>query len=405
MPAPPHEHDHIKRRKVFYVPGFDPISPRRYRELYRREAALQAEISQYSLTLSALKTPKGTFGWQVGTLEQGKETHAFFEVLTWSDLVKSSMKVSVLGTYMVMLKTVWVYLSTGAFRQLTKLRRGPVVAALYPVFALLLQLIIACFASVFLAFVVSKLAPPWVGVIVGLGAGVLILRQFKKFDRYIYAYYLMQDYGYAARSYGKNPAALDQRILEFADRVQNALSQEYDEVLIVGHSSGAHVGIQVMAEVLRRGCDAGPALSLLTLGHVVPMVGFLPQAHELRRDLQYLSTQKSITWIDITAPTDSCNFALCDPVSVCVDAIGDKVWPLVISARFGDTIDTDRLEEMKLQFFKLHLQYLCHFDTPDAYDYFLITSGPISLAARFDQQPSSPMTIRKPLSNFRNTAN
>ena len=30
------------RRKVFYIPGYDPFPPRRYRELYRSEGAAQA---------------------------------------------------------------------------------------------------------------------------------------------------------------------------------------------------------------------------------------------------------------------------------------------------------------------------------------------------------------------------
>ena len=33
------------RRRVLYLPGYDPIPPRRYRELYRREGAAQATIS------------------------------------------------------------------------------------------------------------------------------------------------------------------------------------------------------------------------------------------------------------------------------------------------------------------------------------------------------------------------
>lgn len=34
----------VRRRRVFYIPGYDPFHPRRYRELYRRQGALQAEI-------------------------------------------------------------------------------------------------------------------------------------------------------------------------------------------------------------------------------------------------------------------------------------------------------------------------------------------------------------------------
>jgi len=39
----------VKRRRVFYIPGYDPIHPRRYRELYRTESTAQAAISNYEI--------------------------------------------------------------------------------------------------------------------------------------------------------------------------------------------------------------------------------------------------------------------------------------------------------------------------------------------------------------------
>ena len=46
-PEPPPDKAAVRRRRVFYIPGYDPIHPRRYRELYRKEAAAQAAISVY----------------------------------------------------------------------------------------------------------------------------------------------------------------------------------------------------------------------------------------------------------------------------------------------------------------------------------------------------------------------
>ena len=41
----------VVRRRVFHIPGYDPMHPRRYRELYRTESAAQAQISGYELSL------------------------------------------------------------------------------------------------------------------------------------------------------------------------------------------------------------------------------------------------------------------------------------------------------------------------------------------------------------------
>jgi len=39
----------VRKRRVFYLPGYDPFHPRRYRELYRKECAAQAAISGYEI--------------------------------------------------------------------------------------------------------------------------------------------------------------------------------------------------------------------------------------------------------------------------------------------------------------------------------------------------------------------
>ena len=46
----------VRARRVFYIPGYDPIHPRRYRELYRKESAVQAEISASQISIQAQAT-------------------------------------------------------------------------------------------------------------------------------------------------------------------------------------------------------------------------------------------------------------------------------------------------------------------------------------------------------------
>ena len=45
------------------------------------------------------------------------------------------MGASILATYGQLLRTAWIYASTGALYRLIGLRKGPMIAALYPVFA------------------------------------------------------------------------------------------------------------------------------------------------------------------------------------------------------------------------------------------------------------------------------
>lgn len=399
----------VKRRKVFYIPGYDPFPPRRYRELYRKEGAAQAAISGYDLEMSGA-LEGADFGWRVRTDINGQTTQAEIEVLIWSDLVQESFHDSIVLTYLAMLRTAWIYISTGALWRLMRLRKGPVIAALYPVAMLIAQLAAACVVfwgvSAVMHWALSGVATPFLASILslalGLAAAAFLLRGFRSHDSKFFAYYLMHDFAYTASERGAYPSALVKRLEAFNARISNALKHDFDEVLIVGHSSGAHLAVTVLSDLLRTKNDAPnrPELAFLSLGQVVPMVSFLPDAHELRRDLRFLSTQQALTWVDVTAPGDGCSFALCDPVGVSGQATSEKRWPLVFSAAFTQSLSPARWRALRWRFFRLHFQYLCAFDQPKDYDYFQITGGPITLRERYANRPASRSRIEDSVSKF-----
>ena len=399
----------VKTRRVFYIPGYDPIHPRRYRELYRKESAAQAAISGYEIALKP-KAGKGNYGWRVNAGIDGHQVTSQVEVLVWSDIVRESMSNSIPATYWQLLRTAWVYIGSGALWRLMRLRKGPVIAALYPVGMLILQALLALAIGLLTYRLLGVISDHWAARLafaaIGVGLGIALLRWFKKKDGKFFAYYLMHDYAYSAATRGANPPELEARMEMFGHDIAAALAEDVDEVLVVGHSSGAHLGVSVLADLIRAGRvpGQGPALGFLSLGQVVPMVSFLPRADRLRADLRYLSTRDELTWVDVTAPGDGCAFALCDPVSVSGVAPDGKRWPLVFSAAFTQTLSPARWKALRWRFFRLHFQYLCAFDRPRDYDYFQITAGPQTLAARYDGRPASKSRIDHAVSKYTSVA-
>ncbi|MDG3040004.1 hypothetical protein [Roseicyclus marinus] len=402
---------HVARRHVFYIPGFDPVPPRAYRERYRREAARQAALSGYDIAPGS--PPKGArFGWGVQARIEGADVATGIEVLYWADIVQAGMKGGILFSYLSLLRTAWTYIGSGALFRLMRLRKGPVIAALYPVLVLLIQLAFAMGAGLLvgagLLAILGSLGlavPLPVAVLLYtmsiLSIGWLILRWFQRRD-HLYAWYLMKDYAFSSRYKGAYPREQEKRMRDFADRIATALASDVDEVLVIGHSSGAYIAVSVLADLIRarRLPGDGPALSLLTLGHVVPMVSFLPNATRLRTDLAFLAAQ-DMPWVDVTAPGDGCAFALCDPVAVSGVAPANKRWPLVISAAFTQTLRPETRAALRWRLFELHFQYLNAFDNlpgrPDDYDYFRITAGPLTLGARFAGRAPSASRIETPV--------
>jgi len=416
-------------RRVFYIPGYDPHPSRRYRELYRVESAKQGEISGYEVDLENVKGRQDV--WATTAYIDGNQVRSGFEVLEWHDIVKDTMDRSIIGTYAQLVQVAFAYLASGTLRRLTWLRLGPILAGFYPVLMLLGQLVLAMIAGKVAAAVVTGALTQgvsatigwvvdnptggavwgWIDWLVGwmVFAAVLvpILRWFKAKDRNLFAYYLMHDLAYTVQRNGAYPEELDARISQFARRIASALASPADEVVIVGHSSGAQLAVSAVARLVRDGMlpANGPALSVLTLGQAIPMLSFLPKADALRRDLHDLASESRITWVDVSAPGDGCSFALCDPVSVTgVAPEGGQRWPLVLSAAYTKTLSPERWAELKHKYFRLHFQYLCAFDRPGDFDYFRITAGPITLGERFAGRKPSMNRIDVPASRFRSMA-
>ncbi len=398
----------VRRRRVFYIPGFDPLQTRRYRSFYRTEGPAQAAIAGYALEVGP-KRGDAAHGWSVQAQIDGEAVEAEVEVLAWADIISGSMRRTIPATYGQMLRTAWIYVASGALFRLGRLRKGPTLAALYPVVMLTLQAVLAGLAGWGIGIGVAWLVPGVAGLALAWGVGLAlalgVLRLFQRADRRFLAYYLMHDYAFSAGLWGAYPPVLEARMAAFGVRIRAALEGDADEVLVVGHSSGAILGVSILADLIRAGLPArGPVLGFLTLGQVVPMVSFLPEAKRLRGDLAYLSTRDEVTWVDVTAPGDGCAFALCDPVAVSGVAPEGKRWPLVISCAFTQTFSPERWRAMRFRWFRLHFQYMCAFDRPGDYDYFRITAGPLTLRARFAGRSPSKSRIERTLSGHRSVA-
>jgi len=186
------------------------------------------------------------------------------------------MSYSIPATFGQLMRTAWTYIASGTPRRQIRLRKGPVIAALYPVGMLLMQLLVAVLLGWLAATVLALLPVPGVlGTVVTVlsyalwgAVSVTIMRWFQCKDSKFFAYYLMHDYSYSARWNGANPPALEERIAQFADQIAAALRTEVDEVLVVGHSFVAHLGALILADLHRVGREPadGPALAFLSLG-------------------------------------------------------------------------------------------------------------------------------------------
>lgn len=390
----------VRRRRVFFIPGHFPVPWDTYRDLYRRQAVLQAAACGYDVAIKAGMDEDG-FGWRVASMMNGQPTRTQVEVLTWSDAVHPGRWTGPLETYRALARTVWIYIATGAIFRIAQVRRRPLLAAFYPVAALLAQAFIALALGWAMLRVVSRMgAELGVHDLVATGAGyllalliaVLTLCWFRDNDKRFLAYHLMHALAGSVRLRGAYPPELEQRLANFRTKISASMLSDADEVLVIGHSHGAHLAVSVMSDVLRSAGVAadGPVLSLLSLGQVAPMVSSLPNAARLRRDLQYVSQSHDVTWVDVTAPDDACCFVPCKPAQTARAPTVEIHAPLVTSAVFGKTVPLALRRPLCWPFFQRHFQYLCATDQTGGYDFLAISAGPLSLGARYGAKDASP---------------
>ncbi|MEM7212425.1 MAG: hypothetical protein AAF479_11120 [Pseudomonadota bacterium] len=394
----------VARRKVFYVSGFDPLGPRRYRELYRTESPKQASISGYDILVSGMqRAENGNYRWKAQHQTSHTETETEFEFLGWDDIVRHSFRPSLRYVYGLMFKTLWIYLASGAIRAMWRLRTGPLIAGLVPAFLMIFYLIYASLIGVSAAtLTISGLgAPLWAGGIAAIAAFVLSMMGTRYFEEQMMIYFMVNDLGYSAQDGGAYPGPLSQRLDEFADQIGDALSsRDYDEVLVVGHSSGAQLAISALSRCIQRhGLAPGTPLSLMTLGQSIAMTSFLPKANALREDLARIADDSRVFWLDVTAPGDGACFALTDPAANCRThgRPATTLNPLVISAAFRQTMDPVQLRQYRWRLLRMHFQYLCAFAKPAGFDYFEITAGPQTLGERYGTRECSPSMQAEPV--------
>jgi len=386
----------VRRRHVLYLSGFDPQGPSHYHALYAEQAALQAKVSGYRLAVGPRRRVGANAAWDVewSAADGGPSLHTRYEFLRWDDIVRAHWPRGQWRLLGVTLATTARLVANGSLWRILQ-TSWPAFLAL----ALPAALLLACFVSVIVlggvGWSLAGAAGGWVGgAVFVLGCAGLVAWARRAQSRVQMAW-LMRSASVVLRQARGGLPALEARLDDFAAQLcRHAARLDIDEVLVIGHSSGAMLAASVVARAL----DLDPGLlghrasvSLLTLGQCIPLLSYQAEAVEFRRELARLRSTGELTWIDITAPPDGCCFALVDPTEVCEDGRpeGERTvaGPKRLSPRFAQCFGAEGYRAVRRDKYRCHFQYLMAVERPAIYDYFAISAGPQRLGDHFAQRP------------------
>jgi pimeloyl-ACP methyl ester carboxylesterase len=381
----------IKRRHVIYVQGYDPRGLAQYYRMFRTE--LRKFAALYGLTSKTgrpiVDDANMTASWDIETSDAGWSTQTRYEFLRWEDLIKPDLEWPVLRT---VAHAIGVYCQLIAQGTLSKFRRAHwrfAAFVSYPQFVLLVEALVslAC-AGLLEAGLRAIGAPLLISVPAAAVLFVAILHTLlTALESRTYALYLMSDIVFTWQFAHRQRPEWDARVAQFARHVADTIkTSDADEILIVGHSTGSCLGLEILAQALRINPDLGrhgPRVMFLTVGGNLPIVGFHPVSNEFRDSLARLAVEPSIDWVDCQSRKDVMNFYPFDPVSGHgIDVGTAKRNPQIVTVRFRDIITPENYRAFRRHFFRIHFQFVMANERPNAYDFFMMVCGPVSLRDR-----------------------
>jgi len=391
----------VQHRHIIYIQGYDPRGLAQYYRMFRTELRKFARLYGISATTSRPQAADSSeiASWTIETKAADWQTRTDYDFLRFEDFIQRDLAQPIWRT---VFHAVWIYwrlVFRGTALRFFAANWRFATFITYPHLLLLAEAIcVAAIAWLFEMGLDALGVPDAFSIAAAAAAFVALLGTLLKYtERRTYLLYLLSDTIWTWEFSHRQRPEWDERIDRFARHlVSVATSSTADEIVLVGHSSGSFLGVEVLARALRLDPalgSRGPRVVLLTIGGNFPIVGFHAASQEFRDHLRQLAVEPSIDWIDCQARKDVMNFFQFDPLAAHgIDAGPARRNPTIVPVRFREIILPEHYNAFRWQFFRVHFQFVMANEIPHAYDFFMIVCGPVPLAERM-AAPQAALTI------------
>lgn len=360
------------KRKVFFIGGMIPHGTRYYTPILMKGMARHGKLYDRKIDF---EMPEGEraipeFTMQSScTGEQDTQTH--FKSLDWGDLQRKWKKenffFAMMKGYFALFKLIFLGDLFRIYRYYWGFGNGIVILALIPLLLLFGSFALVSYGLDFLAL------PPvlhWVATYILACLLITVVTMGKDRTGLRMAVHLIRiRYDYAA---GRR-RDLETRLDEFAREVKDAmLNEDCDEMLIVGHSFGALLAVDVLSRILpyiHKDDIKANHIGLLNLGSIHHYVGVIPGAHQFRQALKIVGESDLLYWFEPYIPQDGINFPGRNAVEDFA-GISPVSGPHKKSVRYRELVREETYKETKYKFWWMHFQYLREGDYQGDYSFY-----------------------------------
>lgn len=376
-------------RLVFHIGGYELRSPM---SAHRR---FIQELRRFEKTWSVQATPS-----EVPTVDQDRATwkviasgpnwrvETEYRLVRWDDVIDASTRTQLWRRTLDGVHAFVDFVTAGALLGYLRSNWRYAGFFLYPFFLLAL---LAGIAGMFGASVgrISGTAP--LGAVAG-AAALAGLMQWP--GRRLHLPILFDDWSFS-RAYIKSPhPVLDPRLDRLArELVASARRGEAQEIVLVGHSLGAVLAVDLLDRALLLWPQlgrSGTRMIFVSVGSSILKIGLHQGASRFRAALQRVAAAPGVVWGEYQALTDVMNFYKTNPIS----SLGLKgTSPVVRLVRIRRMLDPSTYRHIRRNFFRVHCQFVRANDCRTSYDYFMFLCGPLSAVAQIHSPLGATLVI------------
>ena len=365
----------VAKRLVFHVGGYDPITPHAgAQRRFAREIARFQTTWSVKACIADLHDGADQTKWTVTTTGPDWQVETDYNFIRWDDVIQTFSRRTIFWRVPFGIIAFLDFVVSGALWGYLRTNWHYAVFFLYP-FVMFGVLILA-------AILVGVLALKASGLIsVAIIASFLVLAALLVGPwRRLHLDALFDDWIFSRDYVRKGNSILEQRLDRLAAEIVAAAGDpDADEVLVIGHSLGAVLAVDLLDRALKLDPALGARkvpVTFLTIGSSILKIGLHRGATRFRAAMERVARSPGIFWGDYQARIDIMNFHNINPMAEM--ALPKENGPVVRLVEFGRMLEHATYRRIRLQFYRLHCQFISGNDRRAVYDYFMLICGPVS---------------------------
>jgi hypothetical protein len=359
----------LHRRDVFHLPGYDPAPLAAVKRRFARE--IRRFEQTWSLKSSISESAEDN-AWKVSTSGPNWRTETLYKFVCWDDVIQDIGR-----------RSMWLRIPEGmrAFADFAVNALPGYVRAnwryagffLYPFLMFFVLAAAAVTAGILGARAAESVLAGALIAIIAFG----LLWQWP--GRRLYLHLLFDDWIFSGLYLRRGNPAVEAKLDQAAQEIVAAARRnEADEIVVIGHSLGAVLAIDLLDRALRLEPalgQKGPRVALISVGSSILKIGLHSAAARFRAAAERVSSAPGVFWGDFQAISDVMNFYKRDPLTAM--KLPAREVPLVRMVRLRHMLAPEIYRRIRYRPLRMHMQFVSGNNLRNAYDYFMLVCGPL----------------------------